>query len=145
MTLRKQTAGLTLVEVLVALAIIGVAGGMFSYFVSSLQTTKTARERTTALAYAREYLEGLRAKWQTLAGYETLSLATPNDPPASYDLEVTINNDKGKVIFSYPGGAGGTDVSALRTVTLTFTDEQHKTVRLETSIARPTPVPSEEK
>ena len=139
----KQRRGVTLVEVLVALALVGVAGSMFGYFITSLQSTKKAREQTTALAYARDYLEGLRTHWQTLEGYQTLSLATPAEPPASYDIKVKVQNDKGAIIFSYPGGATATDLSALRTVTLTFTDEQAKTVSLVTSIARPTPVPSE--
>jgi prepilin-type N-terminal cleavage/methylation domain-containing protein len=135
--------GLTLVEVLVALAIIGVAGGMFGYFVSSLQTTKSAREQTTALAYARDYLEGLRARWQTLEGYQTISLATPVEPPASYKLKIKIDNDKGGTVYGYPGGGTSEDLSALRKITLTFTDEQDKTVSLVTTIARPTPVPTE--
>jgi prepilin-type N-terminal cleavage/methylation domain-containing protein len=141
---QASSRGLTLVEVLVALAIVGVAGGMFGYFVSSLQTTKSARQQTTALAYARDYLEGLRAKWQTLAGYQTLSLATPVEPPANYDLKIQIENDKGSVVYGYPGGAASEDLSALRKITLTFTDEKDKTVSLVTTIARPTPVPTED-
>ncbi len=141
--MRGTSRGLTLVEVLVALAIIGTVGGMFGYFVSSLQTTKSAREQTTALAYARDYLEGLRAKWQTLEGYQTLSLATPAEPPASYVLKITIDNDKGSTVYRYPGGAVSEDLSPLRKITLTFTDAQDKTVSLVTTIARPTPLPSE--
>jgi prepilin-type N-terminal cleavage/methylation domain-containing protein len=140
----RPILGVTLVEVLVALALVGVAGSMFGYFITSLQSTKKAREQTTALAYARDYLEGLRTHWQTLVGYQTLSLATPAEPPASYNIKVNVQNDKGATIFSYPGGATATDLSALRNITLTFTDEQAKTVSLVTTIARPTPVPSKD-
>ncbi len=140
---RAFTKGMTLIEVLIALALIGVAVSMFAYFISSLQTTQHAREQTTALAYARDYLEGLRAKWQTLEGYQTLSLAKPTDPPSSYDIKIKIENDKGSVVFAYPGG-GSNDLSALRKITLTFTDEKDKTISLVTSMARPTPVPLEE-
>jgi prepilin-type N-terminal cleavage/methylation domain-containing protein len=135
--------GVTLVEVLVALAIIGVVGGMFSYFVSSLQTTQSAREQTTAVAYARAYLEGLRAKWQTLEGYQNVSLATPPEPPSTYDLKIEIKNDQGSVVYGYPGGAATEDLSALRTIKISFTNEEDKTISLVTTLARPTPLPGE--
>jgi prepilin-type N-terminal cleavage/methylation domain-containing protein len=139
----SATSGLTLIEVLIALGLIGVAGAMFGYFVSSLQTTQKARQQTGAVAYAREYLDGLRAKWQTLEGYQNLSLAVPVNAPESYDLEVRIENAEGGALYTYPGGAGGEDLSTLRKITLTFTDEQDKPVSLITTIARPTPVPTE--
>mgnify|MGYP002778727681 FL=1 len=135
-------SGMTLVEILVALVIMGLTIMLFGSFVTSLQSTRTAREQTTALAYARNYLEGLRSKWQTLEGYQTLSLATPVDPPASYELEVDIQNDSGSTIFSFPNGSSSDDLSALRNITLTFTDEEDKTVKLITQIARPTPAPT---
>lgn len=141
---RKAKKGLTLVEVLIALGLIGVAGAMFGYFVSSLQTTQKARSQTSAVAYAREYLDGLRARWQTLGGYQNVALAVPENPPERYDLEVKIETNEGSVIYAYPGGAAGEDLSTLRKITISFTDEQDKTVSLVTTIARPTPVPPEE-
>jgi type II secretory pathway pseudopilin PulG len=140
----KHFLGMSLVEILVSLVILSIATLLFSPFVNSLQTTRKAKEQTTALAYARNYLETLRAQWQTLEGYQTLSLATPNQPPAPYDLRVEIENNEGTVIFSYPEGPSSEDVSALRKLTLTFTDEQDKTVSLVTLLARPTPVPTDE-
>jgi prepilin-type N-terminal cleavage/methylation domain-containing protein len=136
-------SGMTLVEILVALVIIGLTIMLFGSFVTSLQSTRTAREQTTALAYARNYLETLRSKWQTLEGYQTLSLATPDNPPSSYELAVEIQNNNGNTIFSYPGGSSSDDLSPLRNVMLTFTDEDDKTVTLVTQIARPTPVPTQ--
>jgi prepilin-type N-terminal cleavage/methylation domain-containing protein len=141
---RTKHSGMTLVEIMMALALISLGLMFFGSFVTSLRSTQKAREQTTALAYARNYLETLKVKWQTLAGYETLSLATPDSPPASYDIKVEVENDEGSVIFSYPGGAGGEDLSPLRKVTLSFTDEQDKTLSLVTMLARPTPVPTNE-
>lgn len=133
---------MTLVEILVALGVLSLVTLLFSSFVISLQTNQRATQQTTALAYARNYLETLKVKWQTLEGYQTLELATPVDPPASYELEVKIQNGGGSTIFSFPGSSGSEDLSALRNITLTFTDEEDKTVRLVTQIARPTPVPA---
>jgi prepilin-type N-terminal cleavage/methylation domain-containing protein len=141
---KKGVLGMTLVEVLVALALVGVGGSLFGYLITSLQSTKTAREETSALAYGRNYLEGLQAKWQTLKGYQTLSLATPDNPPANYTIKVKVQNEAGSIIYSFPGGASSEDLSALRNITLTFTDEHDKTVSLVTQIARPTPIPTEE-
>jgi prepilin-type N-terminal cleavage/methylation domain-containing protein len=138
----RKTRGMTIVEILVALVILGITIMLFGSFVTSLQSNKKAKEQATALAYARNYLESLRTKWQTLEGYQTLSLATPTDPPPRYDLEVKIQNDAGDTIFSFPSGSSADDLSALRNITLTFTDEENKTVTLVTQIARPTPVPS---
>lgn len=139
-----RRSGLTLVEILMALALISMGLMFFGSFIASLRSTQQAKEQTSALAYARNYVETLKVKWQTLAGYQTLSLATPDSPPASYDLKVEIENDEGTVIFSYPGGSSGKDLSTLRKVTLTFTDEQDKTMSLVTMLARPTPVPTNE-
>lgn len=144
MTQQRIQSGVTLVEILVSLAILSIAMMLFEPFVNSLNTTRKAEEKATALAYARNYLETLQAKWQTLEGYQTLSLATPDNPPDMYDISIKIENDEGSVIFGYPGGAASEDLSALRKLTLTFTDEQDKTMSLVALIARPTPVPSEE-
>jgi prepilin-type N-terminal cleavage/methylation domain-containing protein len=137
----QKTRGMTLIEILVALVILGITIMLFGSFVTSLQSDKKATEQTTALAYARNYLEGLRSKWQTLEGYQKLSLATPDNPPPNYELEVTIQNDAGDTIFSFPSGSSSSDLSPLRNITLTFTDEEDKTVTLGTQLARPTPAP----
>jgi prepilin-type N-terminal cleavage/methylation domain-containing protein len=144
MTRLSRRSGMTLVEVLVALVILSLGLMFFSSLIMSLRNTQKAEEQSSALAYARNYLETLKVKWQTLEGYQTLSLATPDNPPASYDLEVEVQNDDGKIIFSYPGGPSSEDLSALRKLRLTFTDEQAKTLSLVTFMARPTPVPTDE-
>ncbi len=144
-TLSKQHLGVTLVEILVSLVILSLAIMLFGPFVNSLKATRKAEEKTTALAYARNYLETLQTTWQTLAGYQTLTFATPDSPPANYDINVEIENDEGEIIFSYPNGAASEDLSPLRKLTITFTDEEDKTMSLVTLLARPTPVPSEEK
>jgi prepilin-type N-terminal cleavage/methylation domain-containing protein len=138
----SEYPGMTLVEVLVALVILGITILLFSPFITSLGNNRKATEQTTTLAYARNYLDGLRVAWQRLEGYQTLSLAAPDNPPPSYKLEVTIQNDDGNTNFSFPNGSSSDDLSPFGNVTLTFTDEDDKTVTLVTQIARPTPVPS---
>jgi prepilin-type N-terminal cleavage/methylation domain-containing protein len=142
MTNTKDDSGMTLVEILVALGILSMVILLFSPFITSLQTNRKATEQTAALAYARNYLETLKVKWQTLEGYQTLSLATPPAPPPSYELKIEVQNDDGNTVFSYPSGSSSNDLSPLRNITLTFTDKKNKTVTLVTQIARPTPVPA---
>lgn len=142
--MKQRKIGLTLVEVLVALMFIGIAGGMFGYYISSLQTNRKATQQTASVAYAKDYLDGLRAKWQTLENYQNIALAVPVNPPENYDLEITIKNSEGETLYSYPENTMREDLSMLRTITLSFTDEQSKTVSLVTTLARPTPIPSED-
>ncbi len=140
-TARDYSKGMSLVEVLVALVFVSLAVAMFTYFVDALRINQKAEQETVATLFAKDYLEGLRAKWRSLEDYQNLALATPKDIPIGYELEVKIKNEQGNVIYAYPGGAAGEDdQSLLRVLQVVFTDAQDKTLSFETVLARPTPV-----
>ena len=54
--------------------------------------------------------------------------------------EIKIKNETGQVIYAYPGGTATEDASLLRSLNLTFTNAQEKTLSFETVVTRPTPV-----
>jgi prepilin-type N-terminal cleavage/methylation domain-containing protein len=136
----KPDQGFSLVEVLVALVFVSLAIVMFTYFVDAFRINRAAKQETVATLYAKDYIEGLRAKWRSLEGYQNLSLAKPQHIPAGYELEVKIKNEKGHVVYGYPGSASGEDDSLLRILHMTFTDTQDKTLSFQSVMARPTPV-----
>jgi prepilin-type N-terminal cleavage/methylation domain-containing protein len=130
--------GLTLVEVLVALAVIAITVSMFLYFADALRLTRISKEETTASAYARNYLDSLRGLWLVRDNYlNKLDYAEPQNIPAGYEVKVTILDEAGKAVASYPGGAGGSNFSPLRTVTISLTDEAGQVYEMSTQISRP--------
>jgi prepilin-type N-terminal cleavage/methylation domain-containing protein len=101
-------SGLTLVEILIALALIGISSLMFAYFSSAFRITRSAQIDTQALNLARSYLDTLRAS--VAAG-----APLPQKPQLKgYEFEGTIvtveatNNKLSKVTVRVkgPGGSG---------------------------------------
>lgn len=136
----KQRKGLSLVEVLVALVFVSLAIAMFTYLIDALRMNQHSKQETAATLFAKDYMEGLRAKWRSLEGYQNLALAIPKDPPVGYELKINITDEEGNAIYSYPGGAARGDTSSLRVLSLVFTDSQDKTLTFQSVVARPTPV-----
>lgn len=155
----KQQKGLTLVEVLVALAIIAITMVMFGYFSTSLQATSNSRRETAAANFSRSYLDALRSQWQDLTMYRAGardSGSTRSNPPfldvpdgfVSYEVDVDRRNVAGTSIgtasFSSNDGEGAfnwqdeDDDDFIRLVTLTLTDVQGEIYTYSTQIVRPT-------
>jgi len=155
----RQQKGLTLVEVLVALAIIAVTMVMFGYFSSSLQATSNSRRETAAANFSRSYLDALRSQWQDLTMYRDgarESSSARSNPPfldvpegfVSYEIDIDRRNVAGTSIgtasFSSDDGEGAfdwqdeDDDDFMRLVTLTLTDVQGETYTYGTQIVRPT-------
>jgi prepilin-type N-terminal cleavage/methylation domain-containing protein len=129
---------LTLVEVLVALAVIAITVSMFLYFADALRLTRISKEETQAAAYARNYLDGLRGLWLVHDNYiNRLDYAEPQNSPTGYEVKVTILDEAGKAVASYPGGASESNLSPLRTVTISLTDEKGQVYEMSTQISRP--------
>lgn len=132
--------GLSLVEVLVALVFVSLAVVMFTYFVDALRINQRSKQETMVALFAKDYLESLRAKWRSAEGYQNLALAVPKEVPDGYELEITIKDEAGNVIYSYPGSSIQEDTSLLRVLDMVFTDSEDKTLTFQSVMARPTPV-----
>lgn len=95
MQARERTTGLTLVEVLVALAVFAVMTIIGVYIASSFTLTSKAQQGSQSQAFARSYLEIVRGLWSSEQFYRTNSLPTASDgkgltPPDKYSYKVTI-------------------------------------------------------
>ena len=137
---KKRHVGLTLIEVLVALVVITIAISMFLYFADALRLTRISKVETEAAAYTRNYLDTLRSIWQLEHNYKyKLDAAEPQNLPEGYEAKVTISNESGGSISP----STSSDLSALRTVTISLTDRQGKVYEMTTQIARPLLEPSQ--
>lgn len=116
----------SLVEVMVALAILSITILILSYFGSSFSLTKGAQIDTQAQAFARSYFDNLRASWSTRTtfGAGTLPSITP---PSGFSNPVVTLEDIQQI---------GTQV-VLRRVTLRFTGPQNRAYRFATEVALP--------
>jgi prepilin-type N-terminal cleavage/methylation domain-containing protein len=87
----RNQQGFTLIEVIVALALVSLLGVVATGFLAPLKITRQSNAETQAMTYARSYLETLKTKWLTLAEYQGMtrpSLSTDVPPPATPDLTV---------------------------------------------------------
>ena len=140
--LTTAKAGFSLVEVLVALGILGLALVMFGYFPGALRLSRVSESEASQSAYMRSYLEDVKSAWQGDAYFDLAFeldgdvVVEPPEPPTGTNVEVTITGDEG-VVYSYPGGAVSEDVSALRNITIRLQDDTGKTQSLQTQIVRP--------
>lgn len=152
----RSNKGFSLIEVLVALAIIAITITLFSYFVSSLQRSRDARLETTAAAYARNYFDSLRAAWQDPLIYSNgdLSLGDGDvEPPAGYkSVEIKVTRydtghaKTGESTFSDTSASfklpesddDGLIVDFIRRISLEITDNQGDSETFVTQIVQPT-------
>lgn len=116
----------SLVEVMVALAILSISILILSYFGSSFSLTKGAQIDTQAQAFARSYFDNLRASWSTRATFSAGTLPSIAAPSGFSSPTVTLE-DIQRI---------GTQV-VLRRVTLRFTGPQNRAYRFATEVALP--------
>lgn len=141
--MRPKGQGLTLVEVLVALVILAVAGLMMGYFITSFRVTQRAQFDTKAQTFARSYFDTLRADW-AMGNYQSSRPLGPAEvsPPTGYGYHIIIKDSEDK-LADYTYGAttepsGTISDSALKAVTLEVTNPQGRTFPFSTLIAKPT-------
>jgi len=139
-----KTRGLTLIEVLIAIALLAIAGVMLGYFSTSFTATRGALIDTKGQAFARSYIDTLRARWAVSGDYANTLLPDPGEvpPPQGYRYAVTVYDDKGGVIARYayrPGlpPAPAPNRSPLKTVVLEVTTPDGRTLRFATQLAAP--------
>ena len=104
-TKKRAAAGLTIVEVLVALAVMAFTVSLFGYFLNPLRMTRQSQLETQAVSFARSYLEVVRSDWQDDCQYVRGSLdETP--PPTTfsgYTVTATDPSDDSVIVsYTYP-------------------------------------------
>lgn len=94
----KQKQGFSLIEVLVAIAVIAIAMATLGYLITALRNTAKSDESTAAANFSRAYIDVLRSRWQipneynrggayNRSGANTSShvILPLTDPPALFD------------------------------------------------------------
>ncbi len=108
--------GFSLMEVVVALAILGTAiAALIQLYAQGLRTTKKTSDYSTALVYARSYLDEAYAQPEVKAGEETFQL------PGDFKAERTISLLRGGSQPQYRGGSQPQEGLALYEITVTVT------------------------
>lgn len=95
MGLRRQESGFSLLEALVALAILALGVmAMTAGQISALKSVRTSRSGTEAMRLAQQQIE----TFQMMSGADVRALAgTPNDPDNPFDPDP---NDDNTVVFN---------------------------------------------
>lgn len=139
-----RVAGFTLIEVLVAVAFIGITMVVFEILASSMRMNRDSRVALTVNQAVNSYLETVYADWQSALQYRNGNLSLPPELPRhTWNLSVaTVNVQTGTasntVTFSQ-GSAPGTyngDVP-LKRVTLRYTSDSGGAYVGSVEVARP--------
>jgi prepilin-type N-terminal cleavage/methylation domain-containing protein len=87
-----KTRGLTLVEMLVALLILGLTVGISLYVVNAFRFNRNALRETEALNFARAYVDATRGLWKEDSLYVTGVLPNLKLPP-KFTLTVQVKDE----------------------------------------------------
>jgi prepilin-type N-terminal cleavage/methylation domain-containing protein len=136
---RKRQHGLTLIEMMVALALVGVLGIIGGGLLLPMRMSREANAQSQALSYARSYLEMVKGRWLDANVYKNKTLPTWKikgaTNPASADMELPTG-----WAIAVPEASDATawaDTNNIRTVTVTVTMPALPEFKLSTQITRP--------
>ena len=137
--------GFTLVEVLVALGVLSITMGLFTYFGTSLNISHEAKLETSAASFSRKYIDTLRSSWQNDLAYDDgalLDLSPPNGY-TDYNLTITLLDSAGTTTSTYTGSysSGFSDLNStaddIRQINLSLTTAKGDQHKFSTQIVRP--------
>ena len=120
--LTKRSA-FSLPEVLLALAVLGLAMSFFTYFVDALKLTDAAKDEAAIAAYTYNYLENLRAEWQNTANFDVAYGLHEIALPPGFSAEIRTKEEKAQI---QKKGLGAVTITALRTVSIRIKDKTAK-------------------
>ena len=128
--------GFTLVEVIVAMALLGILVIMASGLLIPLKITNQTSVEERAAGIARSYIEILKSRWQVRTDYINLPYNVPN--ASDTDMSADIKLPTGWTLTVNDGIWTSNDT--LRTVTVTIkpdASDSKSDVIIETMINRP--------
>jgi prepilin-type N-terminal cleavage/methylation domain-containing protein len=130
---KTRSNGFSLIEVLAALALLGVLGVIAGGFMVPLKLSQQSSQESQALAYGRTFIEILKSRWTNEATYKAMtvpSASTDNPVPAKPDIEVAA----GWTISS--NTSSWTADQTTRNVVVTINSPNGKPTVLTTQITR---------
>ncbi|GGJ53976.1 prepilin-type N-terminal cleavage/methylation domain-containing protein [Deinococcus roseus] len=87
--------GVTIIEILIAIALIGVISILSTYFLSGFQLNSAAQYDTNMQAFSRSYMDDVRAYWSIAGNYKSNMLPINGSgqavaPPTGYKYKVDV-------------------------------------------------------
>ena len=135
----KHQRGFTLIEMMVALALVGVLGIIGGGLLLPMRMSREANAQSQALSYARSYLEMVKGRWLDASVYKNKTLPTwkikGETNPATADMELPTG-----WTISVPEASDANawvDANNIRTVTVKITIPSLPEFKLSTQITRP--------
>jgi prepilin-type N-terminal cleavage/methylation domain-containing protein len=136
---RKYQRGFTLVEMMVALVLVGVLGLISSGFLLPLQMNRKSNAQAQALSYARSYLEMVKGRWLDATLYKNKTLPTWKvkgaATPVTADIEVP--QDWEIIVPEAASSTAWADTNNIRTVTVKIKIPYQADFTLSSQITRP--------
>jgi prepilin-type N-terminal cleavage/methylation domain-containing protein len=124
--------GFTIVEILVALMLLGVLGMVALGMVLPLRINRDTNLETRATAYARSYLELIKGRWLTTSVYEAGTLPTICKT-GTCDL---VLEDRWEVKVATPSPAW-TVTDQIRKIDVVVTNSDNRAITFSTLVSRP--------
>ena len=136
MTKRKA---FSLVEILLALSILGLSLSFFAYFSDALKLTDSAKREAEIAAYGFNYLENLRAQWRDPGRFAAALGLEAKNPPNGFEVEIKVDEKRSRVRTA---DFGIIDIVSLRTVTIILRSKEENIddFLMSTQIVRPVAV-----
>jgi prepilin-type N-terminal cleavage/methylation domain-containing protein len=137
-----KSKGFTLVEMMVALGLLGILGVVAGGFLLPMRMTSRTNNQSSGLTYARSYLEMVKNRWLELSTFKAITApairVAPNTTPTVYDIEIP-SGWTATLTCSLASNAtiACDEGDQLRTVTVTITVPNQSSVKLSTLISRP--------
>jgi prepilin-type N-terminal cleavage/methylation domain-containing protein len=136
---RKYQKGFTLIEMMVALVLVGLLGLIGGGFLLPMKMSRDANAQSQALSYARSYLEMIKGRWLDVNLYKNKTLPTVKiqgaSTPATADIEVPTGWTISVVEAS--NAAAWADTNNIRTVTVKVSSPNQPDFTLSSQITRP--------
>jgi prepilin-type N-terminal cleavage/methylation domain-containing protein len=138
-----HTKGFTLIEILVALALLGILGVVASGFLLPLRINRDSSQESQALTYARSYVEVLKARWLDRNTFENKNASGVALVPITYGvpvvgttgaIDIKIPSNEWKIETNSTTWAPGDN---LRTVEVKVTTPNSKIYKVITMVTRP--------
>jgi prepilin-type N-terminal cleavage/methylation domain-containing protein len=143
MTSKKHASGFTLIEILVALALLGILGVVASGFLLPLRINRDSAQESQALTYARSYVEILKSRWLDKNTFENKDAAGAILSPVTYGAPVVGTTGTADIKFPSSDWKLETNKStwasgdSIRTVEVTVTPPNGKKYKIITMVAHP--------
>jgi prepilin-type N-terminal cleavage/methylation domain-containing protein len=137
---RRFQRGFTLIEMMVALVLVGVLGLIGGGFLLPMKMSRDANAQSQALSYARSYLEIIKGRWLDANVYKSKTLPTWKEKGATTPLTADVEVPVGWAIVVPEAASASTawaDANNIRTVTVKITSPNQPDFTLSSEITRP--------